>query len=385
MHVTAERLRVLHVLGGLALDWGGPSRVARDMATALAARGHDVTVLTTDVAPGGRRLPLGAPGQPPPEGAWRAQLMRANLTGPPFLSVGVVRELLARADRYDLVHVHGLFNAPVTTGMWALRARRAPFIVRACGMLDPWSLTQRGRLKAVFYRLVERQNLRRARAIQVSTPHEQAAVAALDLGVPIVCLPQGVARLPDGAAEPAPWPRPYLLFLGRVAKKKGLARLIEAMHGRDLDLVVVGPDEHGHAAELRARAPSGRVHFIGPERDDRKKAAWYAHARAFVLPSEDENFGVAVVEAAQQGTPVIVSDQVGLAPFVAADGAGRVVPRDVQALGQALDDVLALGRAPFAEGARRFADRFDWARLVLDLEALYRRVASRLDISSTPI
>lgn len=369
-----DRLRILHVMGGVALDWGGPSRVVREMATHLGARGHEVVLLATDVAPGRRRAPLGAPGQPLPDGDYRIDLRRSDMLRPPYVSLAHTAELWRVARAFDVAHVHGVFNAPVTAGMMALRRRGVPYIVRACGMLDPWSLGEGGKVKGLFYRAIERPNLRAAGAIQVSTPHEERAVAALALGVPIACLPQGVGRGPPAPAE-APWPRPYVLSFGRVARKKGLALLIDALVGLDVDLVIVGPDELGHRAELEARAAGRRVHFAGAVREPRDKAAWYAHARAFALPSADENFGIAVVEAAQHGTPVVVSDQVGLAPHVLMDGAGLVVPREVSALHAALTEVLARGRAAYADGASRLAARFDWERLVVDLEALYRRVA----------
>ncbi|MFO0748139.1 MAG: glycosyltransferase [Myxococcota bacterium] len=266
--------------------------------------------------------------------------------------------------------MHGLFSVAVTSAMWALRARGVPYVVRPCGMLDPWSLGERRTVKALYYRGVERANLRRAGAIQVSTAHEEDAVRRLELGVRVARLPQGVGK--DAVTPgPSPWPRPYVLFLGRVARKKGLTLLVEAMRPLDIDLVIVGPDELGHGAELDALGHA-RMHRLGAERDLARKAAWFAHAAAFALPSSDENFGIAVVEAAQRGAPLVVSDQVGLAPEVLADGAGRVVAQEVPALREALVDVLRRGRPAFELGARRFAARFDWPPLAARLEALYR-------------
>ncbi|MFO0748140.1 MAG: glycosyltransferase [Myxococcota bacterium] len=78
-------MRILHVIGGLATDWGGPSRVVREMAAHLAARGHDVTIASTDVGPAGTRVRLGAPGQPDAGPGVRIELHRADVPAPPTL------------------------------------------------------------------------------------------------------------------------------------------------------------------------------------------------------------------------------------------------------------------------------------------------------------
>jgi len=366
-------MRILHLNAGVALDWGGPSRVVREMAAALAARGHDVTVMGGDVAPGRVRAPLGTPNQPaPPPDSYTLRTFRSDWLGPPYPSVAMLAAVWREARSFDVAHVHGLFNAPMTSAMWALRARGVPYVVRPCGMLDAWSLRERAKVKSLYYHAIERANLEGAAAIQVSTAHEEEAVRALRSSAPIERLPQGVGH-ELVRPEPSPWPRPYLLFLGRVARKKGLALLIEATRGLELDVVLVGPDELGHGAELD-RLAHARVHRVGAERNAARKAAWYAHAAAFVLLSEDENFGIVVVEAAQQGAPLIVSEQVGLAADVAADGAGLVVPRDAVRVRQAIDEVLARGRPAYATGTRRLAERFAWEPLAARLEALYRRI-----------
>jgi glycosyltransferase involved in cell wall biosynthesis len=189
----------------------------------------------------------------------------------------------------------------------------------------------------------------------------------------VVVLPQGVEAPPPAVRRPHA--RPYLLFLSRVAKKKGLDLLVRAFAAlpRDLDLVIVGPDEHGHGAEVRATVAalgvSSRVVFAGPARGV-AKSDWFAHAEAFVLPSDDENFGVVVIEAAHLGAPIVVSDQVGLAPAVVAHDAGVVCTRDVPSLVGAITHVLA-HRDRYQRGTAALAAAFAWDSLVRRLEALY--------------
>ena len=92
-----------------------------------------------------------------------------------------------------------------------------------------------------------------------------------------------------------------------------------------------------------------RVLFVGPLYDDAKWSA-YRDADLFVLPSQNENFGNTAAEAAARGTPVIVTDQCGIAPFIG--DAGLVIRHDPGELRDALAKCLKIqGYATDAETA----------------------------------
>ncbi len=366
-------MRIAHIIAGVPIESGGPTQVLREMSARLAARGHVVTVITTDSGGADRRVVDAgfAPGVAVE--LWPAQLRRS-----PHPSIGHL-VAMTRA-RFDVAHVHGLFALPVSLAMGVLRARGLPYVLRPCGMLDAYSLAQRPGLKRAWLAAGERANIVGAAAIQASTEHEADAVRALVPTAKVVVLPQGVE--PPPAAAQRPHARPYLLFLSRVAKKKGLDLLVQAVAAlpHDLDLVIVGPDEQGHGAEIAALVAtlglSSRVVFAGAARGV-GKSDWFAHAEAFVLPSADENFGVVVIEAAHLGAPIVVSDQVGLAPAVVAHDAGVVCTRDVPALVAAITSVLA-DRERYRRGTAALAAAFGWDRLVRQLEALYVDVVRRV-------
>jgi glycosyltransferase involved in cell wall biosynthesis len=98
-----------------------------------------------------------------------------------------------------------------------------------------------------------------------------------------------------------------------------------AAQDSELELVMAGPDPQNWRAELmRGLKDAGvaeRIHWPGMLRGDAKWGAFYA-AEAFVLPSHQENFGIAVAEALACGKPVLLSDKVNIAAEIAADGAG---------------------------------------------------------------
>jgi glycosyltransferase involved in cell wall biosynthesis len=122
----------------------------------------------------------------------------------------------------------------------------------------------------------------------------------------------------------------HLLFLGRIHRKKGCDMLIDsfaqvAASDPDLHLVMVGPDQQQWSVELQQTAAKAgiadRIHWPGMVTGDAKWGAFYA-AEAFILPSHQENFGIAVAEAMACGTPVLLSDKVNIAEEIAGDGAG---------------------------------------------------------------
>jgi glycosyltransferase involved in cell wall biosynthesis len=126
--------------------------------------------------------------------------------------------------------------------------------------------------------------------------------------------------------------RRYLLFLARIHEKKGCDLLIEAFAKLaasvpDVDLVVAGPDQEGLQAKLQRQAErlgiGGRIHWPGLLGGDLKWGALRA-CEAFVLPSHQENFGIAVVEALAVGRPVLISNQVNIWQDIDADHVGLV-------------------------------------------------------------
>jgi glycosyltransferase involved in cell wall biosynthesis len=122
----------------------------------------------------------------------------------------------------------------------------------------------------------------------------------------------------------------YLLFLGRIHHKKGCDLLIDAFakvaaSDPDLYLVMAGPDQQLWSAKLKETAASAgigsRVFWPGMVTGDAKWGAFFG-SEAFILPSHQENFGIAVAEALACGKPVLLADKVNIAEEIADDGAG---------------------------------------------------------------
>lgn len=136
--------------------------------------------------------------------------------------------------------------------------------------------------------------------------------------------------LPDQSTEARPvvassslHPRPYFLFVGRLERIKGLQDVLPSFAGPgDTDLVVAGDGEFG--AELRAQAGDNpRVRFLGRVPGS-ELADWYRHAVALVVPSLCyETFGIILLEAFRQETPVIARALGPLPELIRASGGGE--------------------------------------------------------------
>jgi glycosyltransferase involved in cell wall biosynthesis len=212
----------------------------------------------------------------------------------------------------------------------------------------------------------------------------------------------------NGVEVPASWPErgtfrkaqrisndvKLVLFLGRLSVKKSPALLLRAfgelskrLAGIPLQLVFAGPDEGGVVAELDQMALQlgvrSKVQFVGPIFGETKWAA-YRDADVFVLPSQNENFGNTAAEAVAAGTPVIVTEQCGIAPLL-ADEAGLVVRHDTAGLARALERILSETelRSRLVAGCTVVTSRLGWDEPVRDMEALYASLASRTESKRT--
>jgi glycosyltransferase involved in cell wall biosynthesis len=175
----------------------------------------------------------------------------------------------------------------------------------------------------------------------------------------------------------------YVLFLSRLHYKKGLDVLAEAFRivvegGSEAHLVVAGPDDGAKAdfeRRIEAAGLTNRVHLPGPIYGPQKLAT-LAEAACFVLPSRQEGFSVAILEALACGTPAIISTECHF-PEVAEVGAGDVVPLDASAIAAALGRVLGdedLRKRMSKAGRELVAARFTWPRIAEQSIETYSRL-----------
>ncbi|MFN3587893.1 MAG: glycosyltransferase [Spirosomataceae bacterium] len=242
--------------------------------------------------------------------------------------------------KYNVVIINGLWQYPSYCTMKVIRELRKKGVqtpkvyVMPHGMLDPWfqrALSRRWKAlrNEVYWTLVERQVVNEADGLLFTCQQELELARTTFWGYrPKQEINVGYGILPPPACteeiiQAFQHPRPYFLFLSRIHEKKGVDILITAYQqlrkenpvGAIPDLVIAGPgleSVYGQKVQgLVQNEYKKYISFVGMLSGDRKWSALYG-CEVFVLPSHQENFGIAVVEAMACGKPVLISDQVNI-------------------------------------------------------------------------
>ena len=289
-------------------------------------------------------------------------------------SLGLARHVWALAKEVDVIHVHGLYLFSFVAAVLSARLRRVPYLVQPHGGLEPYHQNKSQKRKVLWDKLIGRWGLKGAYALVCASESEAASIARAGYENTVV-IPHGVVR--DLAQASVNVQRridtwgdgAVVLFLGRLAKKKHPDVLIRAWSLRErrgARLVFVGPDDDWTASELMELAGSlgcgDSVECIG-ELVGGDKWAVLVRATLFGLPSESENFGIAVPEALSAGTPCLLTDSVASSADVLAAGAGWVLSAlDADAWDEALTQALSnsdildgMSRAALQHSSRRYA------------------------------
>ena len=313
---------------------GGVAPAMLGLSRGLRGRGHEVDIVALDS----------------PSANWLSSNdLTVHGTGPGLTAYGYSSELdrwlKKHGDNYDRVIVNGLWQYPGLAVWRRFAGSRTPYYVFPHGMLDPWfkrTYPLKHAKKWLYWPLAEYRIMRDAAAVIFTS--EQEKVQAREsfwlyrvrervspLGVNPPSAPSAATRSLLFERFPQLRETQPLLFLGRLHPKKGCDLAIEgfaavAHQYPVVSLVLAGPDQIGWQKELAHRVQErglmSRVVFTGMMDGDLKQSA-LLNADAFILPSHQENFGMAVVEALATGVPVLISDRINTSPEILAEPVDR--------------------------------------------------------------
>jgi glycosyltransferase involved in cell wall biosynthesis len=306
------------------------------------------------------------------------------LTFPAFSKWAIAPKMVIQAARYarkaDVIMLNSLYSFPVLLGYLLARRYNKPYCLWPHGVLAPFQRRVSAGKKRVYGWLVAQRILNHASAIVFTSQGEREETRSLGLTASSVIIPLGFdtapyEHLPQRGAFRAQYLQghsgPVVLFLSRLNAKKGLDVLIQAFaqvveHLPDARLAIVGNSdppafESKVQTWLRHYGLAKNTAMTGPLTGKSKLQA-FADADVFVLPSHEENFGVAVFEAMASRLPVVVSDTLNYADEIRGSEAGLVVRRDPRELASATLELIGDPglRKRMGENGLRMAQAYSW-------------------------
>jgi glycosyltransferase involved in cell wall biosynthesis len=383
-------MRILHVIPSYlpAVRYGGPIFATHSLCKALAARGHEVQVFTTNIdGPGNSPVPIKL--RVDLEGV-QVRYFPCPLLRRLYWAPALGHALESEIGKFDVVHLHSVFLWPTWAAARAARKAGVPYVLSPRGMLVKDLISRRSWLaKSAWIQIIEKSNVEQAAAVHLTSQLEGAELQRFGW-----CLPRQVV-IPNGVDEPSPChndvsaeieevarEQPLVLFLGRLSWKKGLDTLLRAFScTTEGKLGIVGTDDEGlapHLLKLAGHLRIGeRVRILPRTVIGFEKERLFSAARLFVLTSYSENFGNTVLEAMRRRVPVIVTPEVGAADIVRQSGGGLVVAGDPRALGAAISRLISdvsLARSMGEAGQLHAMAHCSWAKIASQMEHSYENL-----------
>jgi len=292
------------------------------------------------------------------------------------------------AGRNCIFHLHGLWSPTLHWVAGFAAKNHIPYVISTRGMLATWCLGHKSLKKKLGWWLYQKRDIENAACLLATSESEKKDVSALVPGKRVAVIPNGCDEGPergslDRILSESPEVR-WALAMGRLHPVKGFAELIEtwgATMPQGSKLAIAGPDEDGYRATLEAlirdRRLLDRVVLLG-EVDDRKKWSLLNQCELFAAPSKTENFGMAIAEALQSGTPVITTTGT---PWREINDyhCGWWVEPGHAALKSALLEATGMDDAALKDmgrnGGRLITDKYSWNQIAARTVELYLGVS----------
>jgi len=376
--------------------------VIRNIVREQVRLGHEVVVVATDTQKTEPRVSheefvQRISNEPDFQGA-ELHLGRAYGRRKPWSTFGfspeckkwIRRRLLDRKRAPDLVHIHGIFGHVLSVAAAQARRHSIPYLIEPYGGLDPNCLAMGShRLKMIFARLILRKDLRYAAYVHAASQMEadylcdwipKERIRVIPHGVRIPAFDTGNASRNFLAAFPQLRGKQVILFMSRITHKKRPEIIVRAMarlrsEYPNLVLLLAGNDE-GPLATVRAVAKEHGIEdsivHAGFLQGDLKRGA-FAVADLFALPSIDENFGIAPMEAMAHGVPVLVTPGVASHVYVDKSGGGLTVEGTAEGFAEGIRKLLQADREAMGRRGREFLEKnLSWTSVARQIDDLYQ-------------
>ncbi|TDO23161.1 XrtY-associated glycosyltransferase XYAG1 [Pedobacter duraquae] len=304
-----------------AYYYGGPTMSVSKLCEELVKAETPVTVLTT-TANGAAELPAGSriiDGVPV---HYHPRMTGDPTHFSPSLLKTLDRTLKLSRSHQTIVHIHSWWNLVTIFSCWIAKRRKVAVLLSPRGMLTTYTLGNRNTgMKHIIHSLLGKSLLKYSHIHATSAKEKQdllkiikpKSITVIPNFVRFPQEPQAARSVADGALQ--------LLFLSRIEEKKGLDILFKALSQVNFEwqLAIAGSGTASYVDNLKHIASELNIgQFIswkGHITDEDKFSVMENHD-LLVLPSHNENFANVVIESLAVGTPVLLSDRVGLSEYI---------------------------------------------------------------------
>ena len=350
---TPGAISCIHFVTEVRLELGGVVQAVVDLCQAIAARGHNVTLVTCDATD----VPTHWKDDP---GNWpRVVEISNSILTKRLVSRQGVQTFDDLLDGVHLAHLHTPWEPSNFQLARLLQKKGIPYIVTVHGLLDDWSMEQKSLKKRAFLSAGGRWLFEHATTVHLTAEAERDQASQwvpIDDRAAIQCY-----ALDLTSYDPLPGPEPALqaypcidvekkklLFLSRLHPKKGVELLLEAGailrdDGLPIQLLIAGPGDEPYVAELKALVSKlgldDDTEFLGMVRGVEKRSLFQL-SDVFVLPTHQENFGLVIAEAMACGTPVVTTRGTDIWREIERGGA-RIADISSESLADALRGLLS--------------------------------------------
>jgi len=369
-------MKILHISSSYfpALQMGGPIKSVHELNKWLVKNGAEITVYTTNAGLKNNKEILFKK---------ETEIDGVKVFYFPYygyihwtFSPALFFALAKNVKNFDIVHITGVWNFPVSVAAFWARFYKKPYIISPRGSLMKEPLEKKSSLKKKIHLwFFGKRDLKNASAIHFTVEREKEEYLKAELPLKkIIIIPNGL-NLDDFNIRKSDFPnidvnirksdflglnfrkkfniysdKKIILFLARLHPIKGLDTLIPAFaevikKEPKAVLVLAGPDEKNYKKEIELKIVNCKlkidkdVIFTGMILSNDKPAA-YKESNVFVLPSYSENFGMAAAEAMSFGLPVIVTKGVGISDEIEKAVAGIVIEKNEKQLSEAILKIL---------------------------------------------
>ena len=307
-------MKILHVIDSMDLSRGGPPQVCAHLV-ANQSINHEISLASYSDLDTCRKI---VPSED-------VIFHPVNFSGiSEAVSGKDSKRILTEAIKgIDVVHIHNIWEPILLSAATIARENRIPYVVTPHGMLDPWSMKQKSLKKKLALLAGRKRMLENAKFIHVLNEEEESGIRKLGISNNCEIVANGVNLenidpFLEGSKFESAFPehagKPFVLFLSRLHYKKGLDILGELAKDfcnqfPEWSILVAGPDGGAQSKfeeQIKAYGLEERVHLLGPIYGDLKYSL-LSSCEFFCLPSRQEGFSVAILEAMAASKPISIT------------------------------------------------------------------------------